>query len=213
MGLERRGRVVRGCFRSINRKPSGRSRVGELKAPGKPFEISKRAVWEAWEKVKANQGAPGVDGQSIAEVETGRDRSEGQPVQDLESAVLGVVLPAAGACGGDPEGARCGHPNPGGAHRGRPGRADGGGPGAGGEGRADLPSGLLRVPPGAFRARRGGRVSAAVLDDRLGDRSGHRPVLRQRAVGPDGHRGGGEHRTAVGCAVCETVAARAGAAG
>jgi RNA-directed DNA polymerase len=44
--------------------------VGELKAPGKPFEISKRAVWEAWEKVKANQGAPGVDGQSIAEVET-----------------------------------------------------------------------------------------------------------------------------------------------
>ena len=44
--------------------------MGELKAPGKPFEISKRAVWEAWEKVKANQGAPGVDGQSIAEVET-----------------------------------------------------------------------------------------------------------------------------------------------
>jgi RNA-directed DNA polymerase len=44
--------------------------VGELKAPGKPFEISKRAVWEAWEKVKANKGAPGVDGQSIAEFET-----------------------------------------------------------------------------------------------------------------------------------------------
>jgi RNA-directed DNA polymerase len=44
--------------------------VGELKAPGKPFEISKRAVWEAWEKVKANKGAPGTDGQSIAEFET-----------------------------------------------------------------------------------------------------------------------------------------------
>ena len=43
--------------------------MGELKAPGKPFEISKRAVWEAWEKVKANKGAPGVDGQSIAEFE------------------------------------------------------------------------------------------------------------------------------------------------
>ena len=43
--------------------------MGELKAPGKPFGISKWAVWEAWEKVKANKGAPGVDGQSIAEFE------------------------------------------------------------------------------------------------------------------------------------------------
>ncbi len=43
--------------------------MGELKAPGKSFGISKWAVWEAWEKVKANKGAPGVDGQSIAEFE------------------------------------------------------------------------------------------------------------------------------------------------
>ena len=43
--------------------------MDELKSPGKPFEISKRAVWEAWEKVKANKGAPGVDGVSIAEFE------------------------------------------------------------------------------------------------------------------------------------------------
>ena len=34
--------------------------MDELKAPGKPFDISKRAVWEAWEKVKANKGAPGT---------------------------------------------------------------------------------------------------------------------------------------------------------
>jgi RNA-directed DNA polymerase len=35
----------------------------------KPFDISKRLVWEAYERVKANRGAAGVDGQSIADFE------------------------------------------------------------------------------------------------------------------------------------------------
>jgi len=35
----------------------------------KPFAISKRQVWEAYKRVKANRGAAGVDGQSIAEFE------------------------------------------------------------------------------------------------------------------------------------------------
>ena len=43
--------------------------MSELKAPGKPFDISKRAVWQAWEKVKANKGAPGVDDVSIGQFE------------------------------------------------------------------------------------------------------------------------------------------------
>jgi retron-type reverse transcriptase len=43
--------------------------VSELKSSGKPFEISKREVWEAYERVKVNKGAPGVDGCSIAEFE------------------------------------------------------------------------------------------------------------------------------------------------
>jgi RNA-directed DNA polymerase len=43
--------------------------VSELKSSVKPFEISKREVWEAYERVKANKGAPGVDGCSIEEFE------------------------------------------------------------------------------------------------------------------------------------------------
>ena len=40
-------------------------------ASGKPFAISKHAVWEAWQQVRANRGAPGVDEESIAEFERG----------------------------------------------------------------------------------------------------------------------------------------------
>lgn len=35
----------------------------------KPFDIPKREVWEAFKKVKANQGAAGVDGQSVSDFE------------------------------------------------------------------------------------------------------------------------------------------------
>ena len=35
----------------------------------KPFCIAKREVWEAFKQVKANQGAAGVDGQSIEDFE------------------------------------------------------------------------------------------------------------------------------------------------
>ena len=31
----------------------------------KPYAISKQVVWEAYQRVKANHGAAGVDGQSI----------------------------------------------------------------------------------------------------------------------------------------------------
>src|SRR5580704_4871137 len=35
----------------------------------KPFKIPKREIWEAFKRVKANHGAAGVDGQSIAAFE------------------------------------------------------------------------------------------------------------------------------------------------
>jgi RNA-directed DNA polymerase len=66
MGVERRGRIIRGQFvRSTS--VAGRSRVGEPKSADKPFEVSKQAVWEAYQKVKANAGAPGVDGCTVEE--------------------------------------------------------------------------------------------------------------------------------------------------
>jgi RNA-directed DNA polymerase len=41
------------------------------KPDDKPFAIPKSMVWEAWRRVKANKGAPGVDGQDLAQFEAG----------------------------------------------------------------------------------------------------------------------------------------------
>src|ERR1700732_3092572 len=62
MGPERRGCVVQ-LWPLANRKRE------EPVDEAKPFKIPKREVWEAFKRVKANQGAAGVDGQSIAEFE------------------------------------------------------------------------------------------------------------------------------------------------
>jgi hypothetical protein len=69
MGMEPRGRVIRGCCSHGQPEIAGRSCVGRLKSQGKSFEISKWEVWEAFRQVKANQGAAGVDGQSVADFE------------------------------------------------------------------------------------------------------------------------------------------------
>jgi group II intron reverse transcriptase/maturase len=59
MGLERSGGVVltENACQPGNREEHARSI--------KPFGIAKRVVWEAYRHVKANQGAAGIDGESI----------------------------------------------------------------------------------------------------------------------------------------------------
>ena len=40
--------------------------MGRSGPEGKPFQIPRQLVWEAYRRVKANKGAAGVDGESIA---------------------------------------------------------------------------------------------------------------------------------------------------
>ena len=101
----------------------------------KSFEIPKRLVYEAWEKVRDNAGAPGVDAVNI----DGSRAAEGQPLQALEPHEFGELLPRAGAGGGDTEGSRGRDQGARRAERGRPNRPDRSRQAAGGEAGADLP--------------------------------------------------------------------------
>lgn len=43
--------------------------LDDLRQMAKPFEIPKRILWEAWKRVAANNGAPGVNRESIQSFE------------------------------------------------------------------------------------------------------------------------------------------------
>ena len=66
----------------------------------KPFDIPKREVWEAFKRVKANQGAAGVDGQSIAEFEATLSGNLYKLWNRMSSGnVIGELLSSAGVAG------------------------------------------------------------------------------------------------------------------
>jgi RNA-directed DNA polymerase len=110
--------------------------MDELKAPGKTFAISKRAVWEAWEKVKANKGAPGADAVTVEEFESDLKNNLYKIWNRLSS---GTYFPPPVRAVEIPK------PHGGGTrilgvpHRGGPGGADGRSRGDRGEGRTGLP--------------------------------------------------------------------------
>ena len=64
MGLERRGWAGQG---STTANPAGEEPAGEPKPKVKSFDIPKRLVYQAWKKVQANAGAPGVDAIGVAD--------------------------------------------------------------------------------------------------------------------------------------------------
>ena len=84
---------------------AGRSQVSRPKQQDKPFQISKMVVWEAYERVKANKGAAGVDEQSIEEFEQDRQRNLYKIWNRLSSGsyfpppVKAVEIPKAGGRG------------------------------------------------------------------------------------------------------------------
>ena len=115
----------------------------------KPFSISKKIVWEAYERVKANQGAAGVDAESIEAFE---QDLKNNLYRDLESHVVGNVLPSTSTHGGDTEERRrreaLGH-----SHGGRQDCSNGGQTVPGAAGGTVLPSRLLWLSASQIRAR------------------------------------------------------------
>jgi len=151
--------------------------MSKLKAEDKPFEISKWLVWDAYKKVKANKGAPGVDGQAIEQFEQDLEDNLYRLWNRLSSGtyfpppVKAVEIPKPGGRGvrvlgipsvSDPD-CRCPYHQ---SHR-----ADSGRNGPGAEGRTDLPPGFLWLPSWAVGAGRGRDVPGTLLEVQLGDRS------------------------------------------
>jgi RNA-directed DNA polymerase len=97
-----------GCLDSVGDQPeilSGRSQVSGSKSDGKSFAIEKMLVKEAWDRVRGNRGAAGVDGISIAEFEADLKNNLYRIWNRMSSgtyfppAVMAVEIPKPGGAG------------------------------------------------------------------------------------------------------------------
>src|ERR1700686_4747238 len=139
----------------------------------KPYQIPKRLVREAYRRVKANRGAAGIDGETLAAFEKDLKGNLYKIWNRMSSGsyfpppVRLVEIPKASG------GTRPRHP-----HGGGPGGADGHDDGTRTGSGAAFPSGLVCLSARPFRPRRRGRRKEAVLGRRLGHRSGYQSILR-----------------------------------
>ena len=70
-------------------------------ASAKPYGIAKRTVWKAYQLVKANRGAAGIDDETIDDFEQDLSKNLYKLWNRMSS---GSYLPAAGQAGGDSQG-------------------------------------------------------------------------------------------------------------
>src|SRR2546427_626735 len=98
VGVERRGRVVCGVVRLVNRAQAWEELDGQAEVAGKAVcDLQVGGVGG----ISAGEGQSGCTGGGRGDARRVRGRSEEQPVSDLESDELGQLLPAAGEGGGN----------------------------------------------------------------------------------------------------------------
>ena len=118
----------------------------------KPFDIPKQLVWEAYRRVAANKGAPGVDEETLDEFESDLKNNLYKIWNRMSS---GSYFPPPVQGGRDTKAARRRGPLARRTDSRRQGRPNGGGHVPGGEGRTTVPPRLLWLPPGEISPRRG----------------------------------------------------------
>jgi RNA-directed DNA polymerase len=183
--------------------------VGKSGHQDKPFGISKQLVWEAYKRVKANKGAAGVDGQSIEEFEADLKNNLYKIWNRMSS---GTYFPPAVKAVEIPK------------------------PHGGGTRILGVPTVADRVAQTVVALELEPRTESIFHDDSYGYRPRRsaldairrcrarcwkkdwvldldvQEVLRLGGSRSHGQGGGGQHRQAVGAAVCQEVAGRAAAA-